>query len=61
MPGKINQAACVKEIRSAILRLTSDRERCRRLGERARERLEEKFTWSKVARRYNAVYEAHAR
>ncbi len=50
----------VNEIRGAIQQLTADVDRCRDLGQKARRRLEENFSWEAVARRYIAVYEQHA-
>jgi glycosyltransferase involved in cell wall biosynthesis len=48
-------------IREALSRLTADPELCRQLGEAARARLEENFTWRAIARRHTAYYAAHRR
>lgn len=57
-PGSTDAEACVREIRAAAERLTSDPDYCAALGARARERLENEFSWSAIARRYEAFYEA---
>ena len=56
-PGAEDAERCVAEIRSAFERLTSDRAYCAQLGARARQRLDEKFGWRVVARRYLDLYE----
>ena len=59
-PGRADAEACIREIRAALLRLTADRAYCDALGARARQRLDENFTWTAVARRYAEVYQRHA-
>jgi glycosyltransferase involved in cell wall biosynthesis len=44
-------------IHDALLLLVEDPERCRALGEAARSRVEENFSWDTVARCYSALYE----
>ena len=56
-PGCEDADRCVAEIRAALERLTSDRAYCAQLGARARQRLDEKFGWRVVARRYLELYE----
>lgn len=46
-------------LRAAILELTADPERCRRLGSAARERVERHLSWTSVADRYLELYELH--
>lgn len=48
-------------IREALLRLVADPELCHRLGNSARARLEENFTWPAVASRYLDYYAECAR
>lgn len=60
-PGRVDPEACVREIRAALHRLTTDKAYCASLGTRARMRLDEHFTWPAVARRYAEVYSAHVR
>jgi len=56
-PGCEDAGQCVAEIRAAFERLTSDRAYCAQLGARARQRLDEKFGWRVVARRYMELYQ----
>jgi glycosyltransferase involved in cell wall biosynthesis len=49
------------EIRSALLALVADPERCATLGAAARARIDSEFTWPVVARRYERVFHAHAK
>jgi glycosyltransferase involved in cell wall biosynthesis len=44
-------------IREALIFLANNPERCRELGMAARQRLEENFGWTSVAKRYIALYE----
>lgn len=44
-------------IREALIFLANNPERCRELGMAARQRLEEHFSWTSVAKRYIALYE----
>jgi len=44
-------------IREALIFLANNPERCRELGKAARQRLEEHFSWTTVAKRYIALYE----
>lgn len=44
-------------IREALLPLLSDAERCRSLGQAARRRVEENFSWTAVTERYLSLYE----
>jgi glycosyltransferase involved in cell wall biosynthesis len=60
-PGCEDAERCVREIRAALERLTADRAYCAELAARARRRVDEKFGWGVVARRYLAVYARHAR
>jgi glycosyltransferase involved in cell wall biosynthesis len=55
-PGRIDAEACVRELRAALLRLTTDPARCAALGARARQRLDDNFTWDAIARRYAEHY-----
>jgi glycosyltransferase involved in cell wall biosynthesis len=57
-PGAIDEAACISEIRSAILRLTRDSDHRIALGGKARRRMEEHFGWPAVARQYQDLYRA---
>jgi len=57
--GRDNADLCVREIRVALQRLTSEQSYCEELGSRARRRLEENFTWNAVARRYVVAYEQY--
>jgi len=51
----------LNEIREAIQQLTADVDRCRDLGQKARQRLEENFSWQAVAKRYTGLYGQHLR
>jgi len=44
-------------IRSALIFLANNPERCMELGKAARQRLEENFGWATVAKRHIALYE----
>lgn len=57
--GRDDADRCVREIRAALQRLTSEQSYCVELGSRARRRLEEKFTWNAVARSYLAAYDQY--
>jgi glycosyltransferase involved in cell wall biosynthesis len=46
-------------IRQALRRLIEDEARCRALGEAAQRRLEERFSWTGVARAYEQLYATH--
>ena len=59
-PGRADAEACVRDLRAALLRLSSDRQYCEGLGSRARKRLDDNFTWAAVARRYADVYKRYA-
>ena len=59
-PGSTAPDRCVSELRVALQRLSRDRAYCADLGARARQRLEQQFSWPAVARRYLEVYERHA-
>jgi len=47
-------------IRKALVRLMSDCDLCKQLGQAARRRLENNFTWSAVARKYVDLYERYS-
>jgi glycosyltransferase involved in cell wall biosynthesis len=49
------------ELRSTMLKLAAEPERCRRLGSAARARVEREFAWSRVAARYEDLYLRHGR
>lgn len=51
----------VSALRAALLALTSNPERCRQLGRRARTRLEDRFGWPVVAKRYVDLYRRFGR
>jgi glycosyltransferase involved in cell wall biosynthesis len=55
-PGCEDAERCVAEIRTALQRLTTDREYCAELGARARRRLDDNFGWRVVAGRYLELY-----
>lgn len=44
------------EIASAVNRLFSNPELCRKMGERGRKVVEERFTWTKIAERFDKLY-----
>ena len=48
-------------IRQALQQLMADVDRCRELGQKARQRMEENFSWKAVAGRYTALYEQQVR
>ena len=48
-------------IRQALELLSGGAQLCRELGQRARERAEDRFSWSEMARRHQELYEQHAR
>jgi len=58
-PGCEDAERCVREIRAALRRLTTDRAYCAELGGLARRRVDEKFGWGVVARRYMTLYQRH--
>ena len=47
----------VLEIRSALEKLSGDKELCRSLGSAARRRLDDHFGWTAVARQYSGLFE----
>ena len=55
-PGRIDGERCVRELRTALGRLTQDGDYRAALGARARRRLEAHFAWDAVARQYLEVY-----
>ena len=59
-PGRLDAKACIDELRAALLRLTTDPARCAALGARARQRLDDNFTWAAIARRYVEHYRLHS-
>lgn len=59
-PGRHNSEQCVKEIREALQRLTTQPAYRAELGARARQRLDDHFTWNAVAKEYIARYEKYA-
>jgi len=58
--GSENEQKCIDEIRAALQRITTDPEYCASLGNRARTRLENNFTWRAVAKTYESAYEKYA-
>lgn len=58
-PGSEDAERCVMEIREALERLTGNPSYSAELGARARQRLDDNFTWNAVARRYLEIYERH--
>jgi len=44
------------EIASAVNRLFSNPELCRKMGERGRKTVEDRFTWTKIAERFDKLY-----
>jgi glycosyltransferase involved in cell wall biosynthesis len=59
-PGCNDAERCVQEIRTALSRLTSDRQHREDLGTHARRRLEDNFAWRAVVRSYLAAYKQYA-
>lgn len=49
------------DLRAALVALTSDPARCRKLGRAARARLRDDLSWATVADRYLTLYERHRR
>ena len=58
--GSENEEQCVAEIRAALQRITTEPGYSESLGKRARERLENKFTWQAVSQTYLAAYNEYA-
>ena len=52
---KVNPDA-PEEIRDALMTLTQDPKMCAELGQRARQRLEQHFTWRSIAAQYDSLY-----
>jgi glycosyltransferase involved in cell wall biosynthesis len=46
-----------EDIRNAVIKLIGDDELISKLGFKARKRVEERFTWKKIAKQYVSVYE----
>jgi len=59
-PGSENETQCVEEIRAALQRITTEPGYAELLGKRARERLENNFTWQAVSQTYLAAYNKYA-
>ena len=57
--GRESADQCVREISAALQRLTTQPAYRADLGARARQRLEDHFTWSAVAQEYVDRYEQH--
>lgn len=51
---------CVQEMRAALQRITTEPGYAQSLGQRARARLENNFTWQAVSRKYVAAYDEYA-
>lgn len=49
----------LREVRSAVLGLAADPDRCRRLGRAARARVEGEFGWSRIVGLYEDLYRRH--
>ncbi len=52
---KVNPDA-PEEIRDALMTLSQDPKMCAELGQRARQRLEQQFTWQAIATQYDSLY-----
>lgn len=55
-PGRTDEARCVREIGEALQRLAGNPQWCAELGERARLRAEQNYSYAAVAQRYLDVY-----
>ena len=55
--GRVIPSADPRKIAQAIRELEEDRNLCRSLGQNARQRTEELFTWKKTAQKVEAAFE----